>query len=117
MDVLIFAVMLSQNSRRAAGSREVIAAVEGALAGDLLFRDFAEEMRTVTPSPAPHAILTLLETGLHNRERPLTWTFRAVLALLRGAVVSWLAFSLFAVAGGAFHWFSALGIWIETART
>ena len=53
MDVLIFAVMLSQNSRRAAGSREVIAAVEGALAGDLLFRDFAEEMRTVTPSPAP----------------------------------------------------------------
>ena len=36
---------------------------------------------------------------LHNRERPLTWTFRAVLALLWGAVVSWLAFSLFAVAG------------------
>ena len=29
----------------------------------------------------------------------MTWTFRAVLALLRGAVVSWLAFSLFAVAG------------------
>ena len=29
----------------------------------------------------------------------MTWTFRAVVALLRGAVVSWLAFSLFAVAG------------------
>ena len=51
---------------------------------------------------------------LHNRERPLTWTFRAVLALLRGAVVSWLAFSFSAVAG--FHWFSALGLWIETEQ-
>ena len=29
----------------------------------------------------------------------MTWTFRAVLALLRGAVVSWLAFSFSAVAG------------------
>ena len=29
----------------------------------------------------------------------MTWTFRAVVALLRGAVVSWLTFSLFAVAG------------------
>ena len=36
---------------------------------------------------------------VHNRERSLPWTLRAILALPWSAVVSWLAFSFSAVAG------------------
>ena len=46
---------------------------------------------------------------------PLTWTFRAVLALLWGAVVSWLAFSFSAVNG--FSLVLCLGTSNENDRT